>query len=121
MFPSFNNTPTKTKLTHHGSFEGKVEAWCESCDEAVSFVKFVRSGTDFIILSIGQHPRITHEAALLAGDLIDLALAKEAALHGVTKLFIVHPNDTVALVRTYEPCVSALKQLSVTHRPQYLN
>lgn len=118
---TFNNTPTKSKLTHQGSFGGVVEAFCDSCAEPVSFVTYARSGTDFIITKFGIHPRCDVKEAQLAGDIMDAELAKEAQRLGVTKLFVVHHNDQVELVRTYQPCISALTQLSATNRPTYIN
>lgn len=117
---TFSNTPTITKLTHHGSFGGVVEAFCDACREAVSWVNYIRSGNDFIILKFGIDPHVLIKDATCAGDLIDAALEREAMRLGVTKLFLVHRDETVELVRTYKPQPFTMPSYNTTYA-QYLN
>jgi hypothetical protein len=105
---TFDNTPTRTRLTYHGSFGGVVQAFSDTCDEAVSFVNFARSGTDFIIMKFGVNPCVTAKEAQLAGDLIDKVLAYEAARFGVRNLFLVHSSEVCELVRTYQTSMAQL-------------
>jgi hypothetical protein len=121
MFQLPNKGPIGAHLSDHGSFGGVVKACYETCEEPVAWATFARSGTDFIIMTYGIHARLTGSQATEAGNAIDLLLAKEAAKLGVTNLFLVHPDETVELVRTYEPCITALTQLPSTTRPTYLN
>jgi hypothetical protein len=116
---TFNNTPTKTKLTHHGSFGGVVEAFCDTCAEAVAFVTYSVSGIDMVITKWYVHPSLSNKEARRAGDLMERELVKEGQKLGVKQLFFIHSDDKVELVRTVEPCVSVLPQLIVT-KPTYL-
>jgi hypothetical protein len=124
----FNNTPTKTTLTHHAFGGGVVAAFCETCEEAVAMVVYSVSGIDMIITQWAVHPSLSSKEWRYAGDLMDVELVKEAQKLSVRQLFLIHPADPVRetkewmqLVRTYRPCVSALPQLSSTNRPTYLN
>jgi hypothetical protein len=96
MFQLFNKGPIKAHLSHH-SFGEVVKACYETCEEPVAFAHFARSGSDFIIMKYGIHPRLTSSQATEAGNAIDVLLAQEAAKRGVTNLFLVHPDDTVEL------------------------
>jgi hypothetical protein len=116
-----NNSPIKTRLYHHGSHGGVVQAHYEHIEEAICFVTFAVSGRDIVITSYGVNPRVAAEEAQLAGNEIDKTLAELAAKHGVTKLFIIHPNNTTEFVREYkiQPCVMGFGVTSTHHT--YIN
>jgi hypothetical protein len=118
----FSNNKIVTRLYHHGSCGGVVQACYENVEEAVSFVTFAVSGGDIVITSFGVNSHVTAKEAQLAGDAIDSVLEQVAAKLGVTKLFIVHPNDPTELVRTYTPQPFAMG-LSYNHNTahSYIN
>jgi hypothetical protein len=66
-----NNSPIKTRLYHHGSHGGVVQAHYEHIEEAICFVTFAVSGRDIVITSYGVNPRVAAEEAQLAGNEID--------------------------------------------------
>jgi hypothetical protein len=113
----FNTAPTKTKLTHHGCY-GVVEAFNDSCDEALSFVAYSVSGIDMVITKHSAHPSLSIKDVKQVGAIMEAELVKEARKIGVRQIFFLHADNSVEVVCAVDPCISALNQSSTKH--QYL-
>jgi hypothetical protein len=121
MFQSPNSGPIKARLFQHSANTGVVQAHYENCEGAFCYVVYSVCGTDLTISSLSRHPRASDEEAQKGGNAIDLLLANQAAWLGVTRLFIIHPDDTVELARTYEPHPAVLMAGYNTNKTVYIN
>ena len=122
MLSPFNTGPLKAHLSHHGCYGGVVAARYDTCEEPVSFIRYVTVGSDFVITSFGVNPRVNVKEAELAGEVINELLTTEAHKLGIRRLLIVHPHqDTAEVIEEYQvqPFVMGL---DVINQPiAYLN
>jgi len=109
-----------TRLYHYGP-GGVIQAFAENVEQAACVVTFVQSGSDFVITSYIVAPGVTSKVARLAGDAIDSVLEQEAAKRGVRNLYIIHKDDTVELVRTYEVQPSVMGLGATDQTISYIN
>lgn len=122
MFQLPNSGPIKARLFQHSATSGVVQSFYANCDGAFCYAVYSVCGTDLILTKVDRHPRASDEEAHKGGDAIDLLLANQAAWLGVRRLFVVHPDNTAELVRTYEPHPAVLLEgYNTTSRTAYLN
>ena len=97
------NNNIKAHPSHQGCHGGVVTARRETNDEAVSFVSYSTTGTDFVINSFGVNPQASQQEAVLAGDPINTLLKAEAHKLGIKRLLIVLPTqDTPEVIEEYK-------------------
>ena len=96
------NSPIKARLYLHGSNTGVVQARYKNCEGAFCYITYAVVGTDLVITQFAVHSRATTKEAQAAGDEIDVVLEKEAQMRGLRRLLLIHPDDTVEVVREYE-------------------
>jgi len=122
MFQLPNSCPIKARIFQHSATSGVVQAHYKNCDGAFCYAVYSVCGTDLILTKVDRHPCASDEEAQKGGDAIDLLLANKAAWLGVRRLFVVHPDNTSELVRTYEPHPAVLLEgYNNTSRTAYIN